>query len=103
MTPDISATKITVSTIWPGATPEDVEREIVMEHEKYLRSLPSLDRMIATASTGMASIVLEFRTGSDLNEVLVRVNNALSQVPSYPENVDQPSISTSSASDQPIA
>jgi multidrug efflux pump subunit AcrB len=103
MTPDISATKITVLTDWPGATPQDIEREIVMEQEKYLRSIPSLDRMVASASTGSASIELEFRTGSDLNEILVRVNNALSQVPTYPENVDQPRISTSSASDQPIA
>src|SRR5690606_24862786 len=70
---------------------------------KYLRSIPGLVKMTAEASTSRASIELEFSVGSNLDEILVRVNNALSQVPSYPENVDQPRIVTSSASDQPIA
>ncbi|MEQ8819794.1 MAG: efflux RND transporter permease subunit [Sumerlaeia bacterium] len=103
LTPDITPTSVTVSTRWPGATPQDIEKEIIIEQEKYLKSLPNLEEMQATANTGSAEIALEFATGTDLQEILVRVNNALTQVPSYPENVDQPSISTSNARDQAIA
>jgi multidrug efflux pump subunit AcrB len=103
MTPDIAAASISILTSWPGATPQDIEKEILVEQEKYLRSLPDLDKMVSTASTSSAEIVLTFRPGVDLEEVLVRANNALSQVPSYPENVDQPRLVTNSASDQPIA
>ncbi|MBX3727546.1 MAG: efflux RND transporter permease subunit [Candidatus Sumerlaeia bacterium] len=103
MTPDLSTTTVSVQTFWPGATPQDIEKEIVIEQEKYLKGIPNLDKMTATISTGRAEIDLEFRTGTNIEEILVRANNALSQVPSYPENVDQPRIVTSSASDQPIA
>jgi multidrug efflux pump subunit AcrB len=103
MTPDLATTSLSVITSWPGATPQDIEKEIIIEQEKYLRSIPDLDKMTASASTGQAEIVLEFRVGAELNEMLVRTNNALSQVPSYPLNVDQPRIITSSASDEPIA
>ena len=92
MIPDLDVRTIQVRTSWPGATPQDIEKEILIEQEEYLRSLPSLQRIVATASSGSARIELEFPPGVDINEMLIRVNNALSQVPSYPENVDQPRI-----------
>ncbi|MEM7804701.1 MAG: efflux RND transporter permease subunit [Pseudomonadota bacterium] len=98
MIPDLEVRVVTVETRWPGATPQDVEKEILIEQEEYLRSLPGLERMISSASYGSAEIELEFPFGIDINEALIRVNNALSQVPSYPENVDEPSLEASSFS-----
>jgi len=98
MIPDLEVRVIGVETRWPGATPQDVEKEILVEQEQYLRSLPNLKRMISRASDGRAQIELEFPFGTDINEALIRVNNALSQVPSYPENVDEPRLEASSFS-----
>ena len=98
MIPDLEVRVISVRTIWPGTTPQDVEKEIIIEQEKYLRNLPNLQRIISMATTGMAHIELEFPFGVDINEALIRVNNALSQVPSYPENVDEPRLYTTSFS-----
>ena len=92
MIPDLDARIVTVSTTWPGASPQDVEKEIVVDQEKYLGRIPGLERMVSTASTGTADIELEFPFSVAMEEALLNVNNALSQVPGYPENVDQPSI-----------
>ncbi|MCF7993092.1 MAG: efflux RND transporter permease subunit [Thiohalocapsa sp.] len=92
MIPDLDARVITVSTQWPGASPQDVEKEIVVEQEKYLGRIPGLERMVSTANTGSADIELEFPFSISIEEALLNVNNALSQVPQYPENVDQPTI-----------
>lgn len=102
MIPDLDVRTVTVRTTWPGATPQDIEKEIVVEQEDYLRNLIGLERMISEARTGQAQIELEFAHGADLNEILIRVNNALTQVPSYPENVDEPRIVTSSYSNNPF-
>jgi multidrug efflux pump subunit AcrB len=102
MIPDIEARVLTVDTRWPGATPQDIEKEIIIEQEEYLRRIPGLERITSRANTSSAEIELEFPLGIDINEVLILVNNALSQVPSYPENVDEPRISTSSVSDNPF-
>lgn len=102
MIPDLDVRSISVSTRWPGATPQDVEKEIIIEQEEYLRRIPSMERMISRASTGQAEIELEFPNGTDINGVLIRVNNALSQVQAYPENVDEPRIVTSSISNNPF-
>ncbi|MEZ5827974.1 MAG: efflux RND transporter permease subunit [Hyphomicrobiales bacterium] len=98
MIPDLEVRTVTVQTRWPGATPQDIEKEIIIEQEEYLRSIPSLERIISSASSGEGRIELEFPYNIDLNETLIRINNALSQVPSYPEDVDQPRVRASSFS-----
>lgn len=99
MIPDLEVRTVRISTFWPGATPQDVEKEILIEQEQYLRVLPNLKRMVSTAQTGEARIELEFPFGVDINEALIRVSNALSQVTGYPENVDEPRLFTSSFSE----
>ncbi len=98
MIPDLDVRTIGIRTSWPGATPQDVEKEILVEQEDYLRNLPTLSRITATARSGSAEIELEFPFGTDVTEMMIRVNNALSQVPSYPENVDEPRIYANSFS-----
>lgn len=100
MSPDIDQRVISVTTSWPGATPQDIEQEIIVEQEEYLRNIAGVERMVATAQTGTAIINLEFGFDTDLNELLIKVNNALAQVPDYPENVDEPRIETNSPSEQ---
>ena len=98
MIPDLEVRTISVQTSWPGATPQDIEKEILIEQEEFLRNIPNLQRLEASASSGQASIELDFPFGVDITETLIRVNNALNQVPSYPENVDEPRVFASSFS-----
>jgi len=98
MIPDLEVRTVTVQTSWPGATPQDIEKEILIEQEEYLRTVPNLQRLEASASTGRATIELDFPFGVDMTETLIRVNNALTQVPSYPVNVDEPRVYASSFS-----
>jgi len=98
MIPDLDVRTISVETRWPGATPQDIEKDILIEQERFLRNVPNLSRMIATANSGAAEIELEFPFGTDITEALIQVNNALSQVSDYPTNVDEPRIVAASFS-----
>ena len=98
MIPDLEVRTISVRTGWPGATPQDVEKEILIEQEEHLRSVPGLQRIVSTASFGYARVALEFPFGIDLNETLIEVINALNRVSSYPNNVNEPRIYATSFS-----
>ncbi len=98
MIPDLDVRSISIITVWPGATPQDVEKEILVEQEEYLRNLPNLSRIVASAEGSRAFIQLEFPLGTDMTDMMIRVNTAINQVPSYPENVDEPRIFASSFS-----
>jgi len=103
LTPDISAPTITVKTDWPGASPIEVEAEILEEQEEGLKRVAGLETMESTARLGSGDIELECSVGTNLEQALVRVSNQLSQVPRYPESADQPVVSTSNASGPPLA
>ena len=51
----------------------------------------------------MGRITLEFGVDANMSEIIPIVNSRLQQVPEYPEDADEPVISTTNASDQPIA
>jgi len=92
LTPDVEEPEITVSTVWPGASPQEVEREIVQEQEEQLKSLEGLIKMESSSSQNSGSITLTFQVGTPVDAALLKVSNRLEQVPSYPTDADKPAI-----------
>jgi hydrophobic/amphiphilic exporter-1 (mainly G- bacteria), HAE1 family len=103
LTPDIEIPTLTVETRWPGAAPAEVEQEILEEQEEALKDLRGLDRMVSEAASERGTITLELEVGADLDDALARVTNELAQVPSYPENADEPVVSTGDSAGPPLA
>ncbi|MEM1109697.1 MAG: efflux RND transporter permease subunit [Planctomycetota bacterium] len=92
LTPNVDEPIITVETSWVGRSPEEVEREIIEEQEEFLKTLSGLKKMTASATTGQATIRLEFFIGTDIQEARVRVSDKLREVPDYPDDVNEPVI-----------
>ncbi|MFI4859117.1 MAG: efflux RND transporter permease subunit [Phycisphaerales bacterium JB063] len=97
LTPNTDPTIITISTNWTGKSPEEVEKEIIEQQEDVLKNLAGLMKMTATATQGSAEIELEFGVGVDLQLARALVSDALREVPSYDEDVDEPVITTGEA------
>ncbi len=90
LTPEIEPTFVSVTTYWDGASPAEMESEILIEQEEKLRGVANLVKMSSVARQNEASIRLEFKVGADKDEALREVSDKLREVPSYPENVDEP-------------
>src|SRR5688572_18595698 len=103
LTPEVQIPTLTIETAWPGASPQEVEREIILEQEEQLQSVEGVRKMTSESMDSNGKITLEFAIGTDLREALTMVNTRLQQVREYPENADEPVISTSNSSDRPIA
>lgn len=97
LTPNVDPTVLTVSTDWTGKSPEEIEREIIEPQEDYLKRVPGLVKMTATATQGQAEIELEFTVGRDLQSTKVDVDNALQQVEEYPTDAERPRITEGEA------
>jgi HAE1 family hydrophobic/amphiphilic exporter-1 len=102
LSPTVEEPEITVTTTWRGATPYEVEREIIEEQEKVLKGIPGLIDMESESVDAMGSVTLRFRIGTDVDNALLRVSNKLNEVPSYPENVDKPVINATGAATSPV-
>lgn len=103
LTPEVETPTISIETKWQGRSPQEVEKEIVIEQEEQLKSVEGIRKMTSESSDSTGKITLEFLVGTDMNEALLKVNSRLAQVPSYPEDADQPVITTANSSDRPIA
>ncbi|TWU24259.1 Multidrug resistance protein MdtB [Novipirellula galeiformis] len=103
LTPEVQTPTLTIETRWPGASPQEVEREIIQEQEEQLKSVEGVIKMTSESMDSSGRIALEFYVGTNMEEALLKVNSRLQQVREYPEEADQPVISTSNSSDRPIA
>ncbi len=103
LTPDVRKPVITITTSWPGASPAEIEREIVNEQEEVLRGLQGVEKMTSRSRDGEGDVTLEFQVGQDMDRALLLVANRLDRVSSYPEEADEPTLDTAGTEDNPIA
>jgi len=102
LSPTVIEPDITVTTNWTGATPYEIERDIIEEQEKVLKGISGLTEMESTSRNSRGEITLKFKIGTNVDDALLRVSNKLNEVPSYPANADKPIISATGASTNPI-
>jgi len=103
LTPDVRKPVISLRTIWPGAAPAEVEREITNRQEEVLKGIKGLDEIISQSQDGRSRVTLEFAVGTNMADALLLVSNRLDRVDGYPNEASEPSIRTASSDDNPIA
>ncbi len=103
MAPDVRQPVIIIKTSWRGASPTDVEREIVARQEEELKGIEGLRRIVGEAKHNEGVVTLEFSPGLDFNRTLLLTANRLDRVTGYPAEADEPVISTSGTEDNAIA
>jgi HAE1 family hydrophobic/amphiphilic exporter-1 len=102
LAPDTELPQIEVYTEWLGATPTEMENNVVERQEEKLKSLLNLQKMESSCFNGFAKVTLTFELATDIDTAMLRVANKLDEVTGYPENVEKPVLSTTGASARPI-
>lgn len=92
LTPNVDRPIITVTTVWPGRSPEEIVDRITKEQEEQLKNVANLRSMRSTTSEGQAQITLEFVVGADMARARQEVSDALRQTPNVPADANEPVI-----------
>ncbi|MCK5553170.1 MAG: efflux RND transporter permease subunit, partial [Deltaproteobacteria bacterium] len=103
LTPEMQDVEIQVETLWPGASPQEVEREIIEEQEEQLKSVEGLVEMKSESFRGRGRVILKFQTGTDQDAALLKVSNKLNQVSQYPADAEEPVIKATGTESDAIA
>ena len=91
--PLTDAKNISISLIYPGASPEEMEEGIVLKIEDNLKGIVGIDRVTSVSRENSASINIEIEKGKNIDVVLADVKNAVDRVPSRPSGLEPPIIS----------
>ncbi|MDH3221111.1 MAG: efflux RND transporter permease subunit [Gammaproteobacteria bacterium] len=90
--PNFELDQISVTTIWSGASAEDVESGITIPLEQRLRSLDRLKEMTSTSATGTSAITLEFDENSNMTFALDEVKKQVDDFTNLPDDAEQPKV-----------
>ena len=97
LTPSVMKPEIKITTHWYGATPHELEREVIEEQEDVLKSLNNLVKYESSSKDNFAVLTLTFKLGTDIRVAMQDVSNKLNEVSSYPEDAEEPIIETASS------
>lgn len=89
--PDISIPVVTVMTVYPGATPEQVMDDVSEPMEKAVASLKGVKNVSSSSFANMSSVQIEYRYGVDMAEAEREVKSVIDNV-KMPEAVQAPNV-----------
>ena len=101
--PDIDAPIVFIGIVYPGASPDQVEREVVDRIEDRISGIAGLDVLRSTSTDGFAQIVAQFQFGKPTDQATQDVRDAISAVRAQlPTEIVEPIIQRFDPTSQPI-
>ncbi|MBC7895926.1 MAG: efflux RND transporter permease subunit, partial [Cytophagaceae bacterium] len=101
--PEVAPPVVTVGLIYPGASPDGVEREILDPVEEAISSISGVKRVMGTAQDGFAQVMVEFEFEKPLQEATQDIRDAISGIrQDLPPELEEPIIKKFSDTDRPI-
>jgi len=101
--PKFSPSVVSVTTIYPGASPSEVENTVSKKVEDAVSSMENIKKIETKSFENVSSVVITLKSGSDvdyaLNDAQRRINAILKDLP---EDVDPPSLNKFSLDDLPV-
>lgn len=101
--PKIETNMVTISTVYPGASPSEVETSVTRKIEDAVGSLENVKKVESSSYESLSVVMVQLNTGADvnyaLNDAQRKVNAILADLP---DDADPPSLQKFSLDDLPI-
>src|ERR1051326_8219441 len=89
--PDVAPPWLTVGVIYPGASPEGVEKEVLDPIEEQVASIAGVKRIVSKSYDGYAMLMIEFLYDKNLNEASQDVRDGISAIRAdLPAEMEEP-------------
>jgi len=90
--PGVTVNGMTVSVVWNGASPRDVNEQIVTRVEEAVDGLDGIDYIEANAREGSATINIRTKLGIDYEKLLDQVKNRVDGIQNLPPDSFRPQV-----------
>lgn len=101
--PSVDLPTVSVRTNLPGASPEEVETELIEPIEEVVNTVAGIDELRAIAGNGSAVLIITFDLSRDIDIAAQDVRDKVSTViRQLPEDADPPTVSKFDNDSQPV-
>jgi multidrug efflux pump subunit AcrB len=83
---------VEVAVEYPGAAPEEVEQGILRPIEEAVRGVEGIREVTSEAREGRGEVLIELVGGEDRMKVLQDVDQAVSRIRTFPDQIEQPEV-----------
>lgn len=101
--PKFSPAVVSITTVYPGASPSEVENTVSKEIEDAVSSMENIKKLDTRSFESVSVVIITLNSGADvdyaLNDAQRKVNAILKDLP---EDIDPPSLNKFSLDDLPI-
>ena len=94
--PKISAPVVSVHYVWPGASPKEVEDQIIVRVEESLRDIEGIEKIRAFAQESFGAIYVQGFAGTDVDYLMQEVKREVDTIVSIPLKVEPPVVDDAS-------
>ncbi|MCK9578396.1 efflux RND transporter permease subunit [bacterium] len=101
--PEVKIPIAVVTTVYPGASPSDVEEFVTKKIETGISGIKGVDKITSNSSNSFSSIQVNFDTKEDLDDSIRKVKDKVSSIEKdLPDDANDPVVTEISLDDQPI-
>jgi multidrug efflux pump subunit AcrB len=90
--PDFELDYVTISVPYPGASPEEVERGVVLAIEEAVQGLDGIKETTAAAREGSASVTVEIIEGKNIERLAQDIQSEVDRITSFPDEAEEPRV-----------
>jgi len=100
--PTISVNGASVSVAWPGASPQEVEEQIIVRIEEALSDMDGVETITSTAREGGGFINIEGKRSVDVGEFIDAIKLEVDSVNNLPQSAFRPVVTPWRSQDQVV-
>jgi len=101
--PSLVLPSVTITTLYPGADPALVERQISVPIEAAVGAVSGIDSMSSTSQAGLSTIQVNFTAGTNSSEAINQVRSKVSEAQAkLPTEIIAPVINQITTDGQPV-
>ncbi len=101
--PKITPPVITIATVYPGASPSEVETSVTKPVEDAVSTIDQIDNVTSTSAEGMSFVVIQFLQGADVDIQLQTAQRKVNQIiNTLPSDVKTPVLSKFALDELPV-
>ncbi len=101
--PDVTFPVVAVNVVYPGASPSEVETQVVRPIEDAVVSLNGIDRVRSFSRESLGTVIVIFQLGVDLSDAATQVRERVALArPKLPSEVKEPAVSRFDVAAAPI-
>ncbi|MEN3014895.1 MAG: efflux RND transporter permease subunit [bacterium] len=91
--PDINYPFVLINTVYPGASPERVEKDVTQKIENAASLVNNVKKVTSTSAEGLSIVQVEFEWGTDLEFAIFDIKQRLDQIRDIlPNEIENPII-----------